>query len=426
MVSHECPDVFPVTWVGRACGEDGGTGTPLCYTLDLRCTDTQGKGPAVKVSCLQENLQKALAQVSRAVATKSSLPVLSNVLLCTDDGRLRVAATNLEIGITTWIGASIEEEGKVTVDARLLMEFVNTLPNAPVSLAVDSSRLALNVQSGRDKAGINGIDAEDFPVIPRLDGDAYAATVEPQMLREMIAQVEFAAATDESRPVLAGILARFEERNLILAAADGFRLAVREGELAEAVPERLDVIVPARAMRELSRILADETEPVRLAITPNQSQLLVRVGETEFLSRLIDGTFPDFRQIIPREFNTRLELGRDAFLNAVRRASYFARDNNDVVRLEAHAGEEEFMPGSVEVSATAAERGSSQSFVDASITGPEAQIAFNSRYLADVLGVLRSGQVEVGVNGANQAGVVRLAGAEDYTHVIMPMVIGAN
>ncbi len=380
----------------------------------------------VKVSCLQENLQRALAQVARAVATKSSLPVLGNVLLATDEGRLRIAATNLEIGITTWIGASIDEEGRVTVDARLLSEFVNTLPNAPVTLSTNPSRLSLHVQSGRDKADINGIDADDFPVIPRLDGESYGATVDPQTLREMIGQVEFAAASDESRPVLAGVLARFEGDTLTLAAADGFRLAVREGGLSEPVAERLDVIVPARGMRELARILGDQTEPVRLAITPNQSQLLVRVGETEFLSRLIDGTFPDFRQIIPREFNTRLEMGRDAFLNAVRRASYFARDNNDVVRLEVHAGEEEFMPGSVEISATAAERGSSQSYVDASVAGPETQIAFNSRYLADVLGVLRNGQVVIGVNGSNQAGVVRPAGAEDYTHVIMPMVIGAN
>lgn len=380
----------------------------------------------MKVSCLQENLQRALAQVSRAVATKTALPVLSNVLLATDDGRLRIAATNLEIGITTWIGASIDEEGRITVDARLLSEFVNTLPNAPVSLAAEPGRLTLHVQSGRDKAGINGIDADDFPVIPRLEGEAYVAAVDPQVLRDMIAQVEFAAATDESRPVLAGVLARFENQTLTLAAADGFRLAVREGDLVEPVPERLDAIVPARAMRELARILADQSEPVRLAITPNQSQLLVRVGDTEFLSRLIDGTFPDFRQIIPREFNTRLELGRDAFLNAVRRASYFARDNNDVVRLEVHGGEEEFMPGSVEISANAAERGSSQSFVDASVTGPELQIAFNSRYLSDVLGVLRNGQVVVGVNGANQAGVVRSGASDDYTHVIMPMVIGAG
>ena len=380
----------------------------------------------MKVSCLQENLQRALAQVSRAVATKTALPVLSNVLISTNDGRLSIAATNLEIGITTVIDASVEEEGSVTVDARLLNEFVATLPNEPVTLTAESQRFQLTVQCGRDKAGINGLDADDFPVIPKLEGEAYVASADPQLLREMIAQVEFAAATDDSRPVLGGVLARFEERTLTLAAADGFRLAVRQGELTEPVPEQLDVIVPSRAMRELSRLIGDQSDPVHLAITPNRSQLLVRIGDTEFLSRLIDGTFPDYRQIIPREFSSQLELGRDAFLNAVRRAGYFARDNNDVVRIEVHAGEEEFMPGTIEVSATAAERGSSQSFVDAKITGPETQVAFNSRYLADVLNVLRNSEVLLGCNGANQAGVVRAAGSEDYTHVIMPMVIGAS
>lgn len=381
----------------------------------------------MKVSCLQENLQRALARVSRAVATKTALPVLSNVLLATDDGRLRIAATNLEIGVTTWVGAAVEGEGRITVDARLLSEFVNTLPNAPVTLEVEPGRLVLQVQSGRDKAGINGLDADDFPVIPKLDeAEALAVAIEPQHLREMIGQVEFAAAADDSRPVLAGVLARFEDQSLTLAAADGFRLAVRQGELLEAVPERLDVIVPARAMRDLARLIGDHDEPLRLAITPNKSQLLVRVGETEFLSRLVDGTFPDFRQIVPREFSTRLEIGRDAFLNAVRRASYFARDNNDVVRLQVHGGDEEFMPGTVEISATAAERGSSQSFVDASVDGPETQIAFNARYLSDVLGVVRNGQVLIGMNGGSQAGVVRAVGVEEYTHVIMPMVIGAN
>jgi DNA polymerase-3 subunit beta len=380
----------------------------------------------VKVSCLQETLQRALGQVSRAVATKTALPVLSNVLLATEDGRLKIAATNLEIGITTLIPAQVEEEGRITVDARLLSEFVNTLPNDTVQLSSDRVRFSLAVQCGRDKAAINGIDADDFPVIPTVSGEAFTAVVDPQLLREMIGQVELAAAADDSRPVLAGVLTRFEGTTLTLAAADGFRLAVRQAELPNAVESKFDVIVPARAYRELARIIGDSTEPLTLSITPNQSQLLVRVGDTEFLSRLIEGTFPDFRQIIPREFGTTVEVGRDAFVNAVRRSSYFARDNNDVVRITVKPGDGDLDPGTIEVSATAAERGNSQSYVDSSVSGPELQIAFNARYLADVLGVIRQGQVMLGMNGGNQAGVVRAAGADEYTHVIMPMVIGAS
>ena len=407
-------------------GEEENWRYGILHADGVRTLATTERDAAVNVSCLQENLQRSLAQVSRAVATKTALPVLSNVLLSTDDSRLRIAATNLEIGITTWVPAAIEQEGQITVDARLLAEFVNTLPNDTVNLAVDRDRLSLHVQAGRDKAAINGLHPDDFPVIPRVDGNAFVATVNPQTLREMIGQVEFAAATDESRPVLAGVLVRFEDQIVTLAAADGFRLAVRTAALEEPVPERTEVIVPARGLRELARIIGDHAEPIQLAITQNRNQLLVRVDETEFLSRLIDGAFPDFRQIIPRDFNTQVDLGRDAFLNAVRRAGYFARDNNDVVLLQVRPGEEEFMPGTVEISANAAERGSSQSFVDATIAGPETQIAFNSRYLADVINVLRTGQIQVAMNGSNQAGVVRPVGNDDYTHVIMPMVIGAN
>ncbi|MDQ3043984.1 MAG: DNA polymerase III subunit beta [Chloroflexota bacterium] len=406
----------------------------------------------MKVACPQEHLQRALTKVSRAIATKTTLPVLSNVLLVAEEGGLRISATNLEIGITSLISTSVSVElaGKITVDARLLTEFVNTLPNAQLKLSSDPARSSLLVECGRDNAAINGIDADDFPVIPTIGDDAILSEVDPRVLREMIGLVEFAAASDESRPVLAGVLARFEGTALTLAAADGFRLAVREGSILSSVPERLDVIVPARAMRELARLIGDEDKDVRLAsglnqgqshpesghveeppivrlsITPNQSQLLARIGNTDFLSRLIDGTFPDFRQIIPRDFATTLEMPRDGLVNAVRRASYFARDNNDVVRLSVQAADGELTPRSVEISATAAERGNSQSFVDAAVTGPETQIAFNARYLSDVLNVLRQSHVMIGVNGANQAGVIRGTGNDDYTHVIMPMVIGAN
>jgi DNA polymerase-3 subunit beta len=380
----------------------------------------------VDVSSPQDLLQRTLAQVSRAVATKTTYPVLSNVLIDADGDMLKLAATNQEIGITSVIPAQVVEPGRVTVDARLLSEFVNTLPPDPVRLSMEPGRLTLRVNGVGADAEINGIDAEEFPVLPQVDAGAYTARVDPQVLREMISQVEFAAASDDSRPVLAGVLVRLEDDRITMAAADGFRLAVRDAELASPVPDRLDIIVPARALRELARIVGDRSDPIELTITPNRAQLVVHSGETEFYSRLIDGTFPDFRQIVPREFATRLEVGRDDFLAAVRRAGFFARDNNDVVRLSAKAAADELAPGNLEVSATAAERGSSQSHVPAAISGPEGEIAFNSRYLIDMLSILRTGRVMIGMNGANQAGVVRPLESENYTYVIMPMVIGAH
>ncbi len=387
----------------------------------------------MKVSCLQEDLQRALGRVSRAVATRTTLPVLSNVWIGTEDGRLKIAATNMEIGVTTRIDANVEDEGTITVDARLLSEFVNTLPSGQVDLELDAKRLSLTVRAGRDKAAINGIDAQDFPVITSMKDDDFSIRIDAQILRERISLVEFAAATDESRPVLAGVLTRFEGDAMLLASADGFRMAVAEGPMTLAdgpagpsVEERLDLIVPARSYRELARLIGDYDEEVTLSVTSNRSQILARFGDTEWVSQLIDGTFPDVKQIVPKEFATRVDVGRDALLNAVRRASYFARENNDVIRFAIHSGDDEMTPGSVEVTANAAERGNSESFVDASIVGGELQIAFNSRYLADVLGVLKHGSVMLGMNGPNQAGIVRPSGGESYSHVIMPMVIGGQ
>ncbi|MEJ7839410.1 MAG: DNA polymerase III subunit beta [Thermomicrobiales bacterium] len=383
-------------------------------------------GIGVRVSCLQENLQRALGRVSRAIATRTTLPVLSNVLIETEDDHLRIAATNLEIGVTTRIEASIERPGRITVDARLLGEFVNTLPSGEVQLAVDPARLSLSVQSGRDKAAINGIDAEDFPVIATIGEEHQVITIEASQLREIVSLVEFAAASDDSRPVLAGVFTRFEGNNVLLSAADGFRMAVNEATIDASIEERIEVIVPARSYRELARLIGDLNEPVSLAITPNRSQILARLGDTEWVSRLIEGTFPDVKQIVPKEFTTRLDVSREHLLQAVRRAGYFARDNNDVVRFVVQPDEDGSAPGSLEISANAAERGNSQSYVDASITGPELQVAFNSRYLIDVLGVLKTQQVTLGFNGASQAGIIRPAGSVTYTHVIMPMVIGGQ
>lgn len=380
----------------------------------------------MRVSCLQENLQRALGRVSRAIATRTTLPVLSNVLIETEDDHLRIAATNLEIGVTTRIEASIEQQGRITVDARLLGEFVNTLPSGEVQLAVDPARLSLSVQSGRDKAAINGIDAEDFPVIATIGDEHQVITIEASQLREIVSLVEFAAASDDSRPVLAGVFTRFEGSNVLLSAADGFRMAVNEATIEASIEDRIEVIVPARSYHELARLIGDLNEPVSLAITPNRSQILARLGDTEWVSRLIEGTFPDVKQIVPKDFTTRLDVSREQLLQAVRRAGYFARDNNDVVRFVVQPDEDGSAPGSLEISANAAERGNSQSYVDASITGPELQVAFNSRYLVDVLGVLKTQQVTLGFNGASQAGIIRPAGSTTYTHVIMPMVIGGQ
>mgnify|MGYP001320419605 FL=1 len=387
------------------------------------CTDTEGVA-AVRLSCDQADLQRALSQVSRAVSKKSTLQVLGNILIASDGERLKLAATNLEIAIAAWIDAEIAEPGSLTVRADLLTEFVSSLPSSPVQMELDRRSLALRLTCGHSKANIKGIPAEDFPEIATIGEGEPTARIDASTLREMVAQVAFAAATDDSRPVLAGVLTEFTGDTLTMAAADGFRLSVRTANLLAPPAEPIAVIVPARALQELARIIGDQAEAVDLTITPNRSQLLARAGAIEFMSRLIDGNFPNVRQIIPPEFGTRMVVSRDEFLAAARRAKLFAQSSNDVVRIQINPGDSQLDPGFATVSAQAAEAGDNEDYLEARIEGPAAHIAFNGRYLSDVLAVIHGSEIALEMTTPNAAGVLRPVGDDSYTHVIMPMVIG--
>jgi DNA polymerase III subunit beta len=380
----------------------------------------------VRLSCKQEELQRALSHVSRAVSRKSTLPVLANVMLKTEDSTLQLSATNLEIAVTASIPSDVDSPGETTVRADLLTEFVSSLPNDTVKFELDTAGQSLALECARSKAHVKGLSTDDFPELPRIEDGQTTAKIDPQVLREMVGQVAFAAATDDSRPVLAGVLCEFQGGNLTLAAADGFRLSVRSAELTEQSGDDLSIVVPARSLQELARIIADESEPVELWVTPNQSQLLARSGSIEFLTRLIDGHFPDFRQIIPQQWETRAVIGREDFLAAARRAKLFAQSNNDIVKIQVEPGDDELDPGIARISAQAAETGDNEDSVEASIEGEQSQIAFNGRYLTDILGVIRSGDVALEMTSPNAAGVIRPVGDTGFTHVIMPMVIGNN
>src|SRR3989304_5056457 len=226
----------------------------------------------MKTSCLQENLAKGLSVVGRAVGTRSTLPQASHVLLASDEGRLKLVATNLEIAITCWIGAQVEEEGAVPVPARLLTDFVSSLPNERIDMSLPARAKQLNLTCARNEASVSGMDAADFPPVPPVD-DGFRLKLDAKALRSAIEHVEFAAAADDTRPPLPGIPTLPEDSELTLAAADGFRLAVYKLALAEGVPGRVEGIIPARAMRELMRPLAEEEEPLELAFNAARSQV---------------------------------------------------------------------------------------------------------------------------------------------------------
>jgi DNA polymerase-3 subunit beta len=376
----------------------------------------------MKVTCLQENLSKGLGIVTRAVSPRNVLPVLGNVLLATEDGRLKLAATNLEIGITYWLGAKVEEEGSITVPARTITDFVNTLPNEKIRMVLDSRRQSLNLHCEAFTSDIKGVDAQEFPLLPGANlGDGIALNVAD--LREMITQTTIAAATDDTRPVLTGVLVRLEGDRLTLAAADGFRLSMRESKLSASVRDSVSVIIPARALSELARLVGDQDETVWMVLPSGRGQAVFRLKEAELSSSLIDGTFPDFQPIIPRSYNTHAVLSTAQFLKACKAADIFARQASHSARLTITPGSGS-EPGKLQVNATAAETGAGETVVDATVEGAAIEIAFNVKYLVDVLTVVNTPNVSLETTGPASPGVIRPVGREDFTHVIMPMHLG--
>ncbi|MDO8613788.1 MAG: DNA polymerase III subunit beta [Dehalococcoidia bacterium] len=375
----------------------------------------------MKISCLQENLAKGLSVVGRAVGTRSTLPQASHVLLSSDEGRLKLVATNLEIAITCWIGAQVEEEGAVTIPARLLTDFVTSLPNERIDMSLPARAKQLNLTCARNEASVSGMDAADFPPVPPV-ADGFRLKLDAKALRAAIEHVEFAAAADDTRPVLTGIHTLLEDSELTLAAADGFRLAVYKLALGQEVSEKVEVIIPARAMRELMRLLSEEEEPLELAFNAARSQVLFRMKSVEMVATLIQGTFPNYSQLIPGSYASRALIDMRQFLQETRIAAIFARDGSGIVRIQLQPGED-VAPGKLIISARAEEIGEHRGEMDVKIEGEASKIAFNSKYLQDVLQVLDCAQVALETSTPSSPGVLRPVGVENYVHVVMPMFV---
>ena len=375
----------------------------------------------MKLSCLQENLNRGLSVVGRAVATRATLPITNNVLLATDQSRLKLVATNLEMAISCWIGAKVEEEGAITVPARLLTEFISSLPNEKVDISLSPRTKTLELKCARFEARVSGVDAKDFPPIPKIE-EGITTKVEADSLRQGISQVVFAAASEESRPVLTGVDAQFEGNLLTLAAADGFRLAVYKLPITVPVSDKSEVIIPARTLAELNRLMADQEEAVEITINPNKSQALFHLKNIELVSQLVQGTFPNYAQLIPQSYTTRTVVDVAEFLRATKTASIFARDGSGIVRLVIAPGGE-LTPGKMTISARSEEIGDDVGEIDAIVEGEEAKIAFNGKYLTDVLGVLGESQVALETTNPSSPGVIRPVGVDNYIHVVMPMFV---
>ncbi len=368
----------------------------------------------VKLSVMQENLARGLSVVSRAVSSRSTLPVLANVLLRTEDAGLKLTATNLEIGITYWVPGKIETDGATTVPARLLTDLVSSLPaSEKVDLELQGAD-TLHLRCGRFATHVKGIDADEFPTI-QTAGERPTTRVSQKVLKQALEEVIFAAASDEARPILTGVLAKFEGSKLTLAAADNYRIAVRTIEVLDPV-EAASVVIPARALAELARILSDTDDPVELVLAQARNQVLFHLEGIDLVSRLIDGQFPNYQTVLPATHATRAELDREELLRAVRPAALIASSSANIVKLQVGGDE----GGGVVVTATA-DVGDYTGDVEATIEGDPTTIAFNARYLNDVLGNVQADRFALELNGPLSPGVFRPVGDDAYVHVVMPV-----
>ena len=374
----------------------------------------------MKVTVLQENLARGLGVVAKAVSPRSTLPVLAIILIASDEGRLRLSATNLEMGITCWIPARIDEEGSTTVPARTFSDLVSTLPSDQVLLKLDPQTQTLNVRGGTSTNDIKCIDSQEFPPLPVPDFEG-AVQINSGDFREMIHQVVFAASSDEARPVLMGVLVQVDKDKLTMAAADGFRLSVRKAVLSTPSAVPVSSIVPAQALKELARVANDAEEPIYMVLPKGRGQVVFRVKDVEIVSQLIDGTFPDYQQIIPRSYKSRTLVSTSSLLKACKQAEIFAREGSNVARFNIKTAQGEMQPSEVEISATSEETGKNETIVEATVDGGGLLIAFNVKFLREALEVIRTPNVALETSAPNAPGVVKPVGDDQFLHGIMPM-----
>ena len=364
----------------------------------------------MKLEVTQENLAKAINSVSKIVSSRSSLPVLGNILIATDSGRLKLSATNLEIGINCWIGAKASEEGAVTVPARLFSEFITSLPSGNIELSSQDSNLL--VAAPHVQSTINGISAEEFPLIPQIKTKP-ALELPVDLIKAALSQVVVAASTDEARPILTGVYIYNEGAKLNIVSTDSYRLAERKITLKKKPETDIKVIIPGRTIQELVRLL-DGEETIVMYVDDNQ--VMFEVDGIQLTSRLIEGQFPDYRQIIPKQSETVVQVDTAEITRVTKLASLFARENAGSVRLDVKA------EGIIDVVANPSQVGENTSSAECSVEGDDGEISLNARYLTDALAVIGSAKLNLSLSGKlNPCVITPIAEDLDYLHIIMPL-----
>src|SRR5258708_6903208 len=372
----------------------------------------------MKVTCRPSVLGQALQVVTRATTSGTTLPILKHILIETTTEGLALTATNLEIGIRKLVPAEVSMEGSTTAPARLLTDFVSTLPDQDLEMSLDGPTQSLSLRCARFDTHIKCIEAEEFPPGPKPDeGDRLEVALDD--LVSAVEQTQMAASTDEARPVLTGVLVQVQGGNLTLAATDGHRLAVRKLAASGAADLEASLIVPARALAELSRVLKGEPGKVEIIISKARNQIFFRAGTSELTSRLIDGKYPNYAQVIPSKSSTKVRVSTSELTQTVRAVSLFARDSANVIRVKAEAG-------ALILSATTNEVGDSKAEMAANVDGSDIQIALNARYVLDALGVIGTDEVDLLFDGPLTPGLLRPPAKEHYLSVTIPLRVATS
>jgi DNA polymerase-3 subunit beta len=361
----------------------------------------------MKLQVTQENLNRALGSVARVANGRGTLPILANVLIKTSNNRLSLSATNLDIAITHFIGAKVSEEGSITVPARLMQDFVSSLPGGVIELDLQETKL--HVSTDKYQSVVNGIVADDFPVMPAIEG-GQKWDIDGVIFKKGLQQVVFAASNDETRPVLTGILLQTFEGKLHMAATDSYRLTEKQ---LGANKQNVQLLIPASAMQDLLRVLGDDSGKVR--ITHDDQQVLFQVGDIELVTRLVDGKYPDYRKLIPQKFATEARLKRSDLVNVTKVSSLFARESAGSVTIEVDE-----KSGQLSIRSVASQLGENTATADAKVTGA-GSITLNSRYLLDGLNALSGDEVVFSFNGKLEPTLLHDPAADDYKHIIMPL-----
>ena len=361
----------------------------------------------MKVIVTQENLSRALQVVGRVASGKTPLPVLNNVLLKAEDNRLLLAATNLELAITQFIGGKIEEAGSVTIPARLTSEFVSNLPKGNVELVTDGAKT--HITCGAYTSTINGIVAEEFPELPSIE-EVQTVTVPTLLLKRAIQQTVVAASGDDTRPVLTGIYCHTHDGHLYFAGTDGYRLAERRLVQTD---QNISAVIPVSTMNDVLRVMSDDISEAKLEFDENQVRILL--DDIEITSRLIDGNFPNYRSLIPKKLEGSATIAKDEFARITRVASLFARESGGSVTLKTNAE-----AGKLNIHSVASQLGENTSEAEAEVTA-DGQVTLNSRYLLEALGCVDSKQVVFRFGDKLSPCIITPSGETDYMHVVMPL-----